>query len=78
MHAPASGPYLWADISTLTMDTIGFSERLLIERGVAVMPGDALGVPGFIRLGYIADDVATLRRGVMAIIGYGNDLYRAA
>jgi aspartate aminotransferase len=77
MRRPASGPYLWADISRLTMDTVNFSERLLAECAVAVMPGDALGVPGYIRIGYISDDVATLRRGVQAIIGYGNALYRA-
>ncbi len=77
MHRPASGPYLWADVSALTMDTIALAERLLAERSVAVMPGEALGVPGHIRLGYISDDVATLRRGVQAIVDFGNALYRA-
>lgn len=77
MHAPASGPYLWADVSPLTMDTNALAERLLAERSVAVMPGEALGVPGHIRLGYISDDVATLRRGVLAIVEFGNALYRA-
>lgn len=72
MHCPASGPYLWADISRLTRNTASFSERLLSEYGVAVMPGDALGAPGYIRIGYISDDVATLRRGVEAIIAFGN------
>lgn len=77
MHAPASGPYLWADVSPLTMDTNALAERLLAERSVAVMPGEALGVPGHIRLGYISDDVATLRRGVLAIVEFGNALYHA-
>ena len=36
------------------------------------MPGDALGVPGYLRIGYISDDVATLQRGVQAIIAFGN------
>ncbi len=72
MHAPASGPYLWGDVRSLTMDSIGFSEALLEERQVAVMPGDALGVPGFIRLGYISDDVATLRDGIRRIIEFGD------
>ncbi|MYM83434.1 aminotransferase class I/II-fold pyridoxal phosphate-dependent enzyme [Duganella sp. FT50W] len=72
IRCPASGPYLWADITRLTMDSVGFSERLLSEHAVAVMPGDALGVPGFIRIGYISDDVATLRRGVQAVIAFGN------
>ncbi|NYE60309.1 aspartate aminotransferase [Duganella sp. 1224] len=72
MRRPASGPYLWADISRLTTDTPAFSEQLLAESAVAVMPGDALGAPGYIRIGYISDDVATLRRGVQAIISFGN------
>ena len=77
MHCPASGPYLWVDITRLAMDAVDFSERLLTECAVAVMPGDALGVPGYIRIGYISDDVATLRRGVQAIIRFGNALYQA-
>ena len=77
MRRPASGPYLWADVSPLTMDTNALSERLLAERSVAVMPGEALGAPGHLRLGYISDDVATLRRGVQAIVQFGNALYRA-
>jgi len=78
MRRPASGPYLWADVSPLTMDTAGFSEELLARCGVAVMPGEALGAPGHIRIGYISDDADTLRRGVQAIIGFGNARYRPA
>jgi len=76
MHAPASGPYLWGDVRSLTLDTVGFAERLIEEKKVAIMPGDALGVPGFIRLGYISDDVATLRDGIRRIIEFG-DAYKA-
>lgn len=77
MAAPASGPYLWGDVSCLTLDTAAFAETLLDEYRVAIMPGEALGCPGFIRLGYIADDEATLRRGVAAIIALGNRLAAA-
>jgi aspartate aminotransferase len=72
MHAPASGPYLWGDVRSLTLDTVGFAEALLEEQNVAVMPGEALGVPGYIRLGYISDDVATLREGIRRIIEFGD------
>jgi len=72
MQAPASGPYLWGDVRGLTLDTVGFAEALLEERRVAVMPGEALGVPGHIRLGYISDDVATLRAGIRRIIEFGD------
>lgn len=72
MRAPASGPYLWGEVRGLTLDTVGFAEALLDERQVAVMPGEALGAPGFIRLGYIADDVATLREGIRRVIEFGD------
>lgn len=71
MHVPDSGPYLWGDIRALTHDTLGFAERLLEQERVALMPGDALGVPGFIRIGYIADDHATLLDGVRRIVEFG-------
>ena len=72
MAAPASGPYLWADVRALTLDTVAFAEALLEHAGVAVMPGEALGVAGFIRLGYISDDVATLVAGVEKILAFGD------
>ncbi|MFC0250477.1 pyridoxal phosphate-dependent aminotransferase [Massilia consociata] len=78
MAPPDSGPYLWGDIRALTSDTLGFAESLLEEEGVALMPGDALGVPGFIRIGYISDDIVTLREGVRRIVAYGEYLRAAA
>jgi aspartate aminotransferase len=76
MAAPASGPYLWADVRALTLDTIAFAEALLEQASVAVMPGEALGVAGFIRLGYISDDVATLVAGVEKILAFGDGYAR--
>ena len=70
--APDSGPYLWCDVRDLDCDTVAFSEALLSEGRVAVMPGDALGQPGFIRIGFIADDIDTLRAGVEIIRNFGN------
>ena len=72
VRTPSSGPYLWFDVSALGRDTVAAAEQLLTEYAVAVMPGEALGVPGHLRIGYISDDVATLRRGVQAIIAFGN------
>lgn len=77
MQAPASGPYLWGDVRALTLDTIDFAERLLEQERVALMPGDALGVPGFIRIGYISDDVDTLMQGVRRVSAFGNRLAQA-
>lgn len=76
MHAPASGPYLWGDVRALTHDTAGFAERLIEQERVAVMPGEALGVPGHIRLGYISDDIATLEDGISRIIRFGDTYAR--
>lgn len=70
--APAAGPYLWADVRALTLDTAAFAEALLEQAGVAVMPGEALGVAGFIRLGYISDDAATLADGIQKILAFGD------
>ena len=78
MAAPASGPYLWADVSALTHDTVAFAEALLEQEKVAVMPGEALGVPGDIRLGYISDDEATLREGVRRIVAFGGRMLDAS
>jgi len=72
MHSPDSGPYLWGDVRALTHDTVAFAEALIEEEQVAVMPGDALGVPGHIRIGYISDDVATLLEGVRRVIAFGD------
>jgi aspartate aminotransferase len=77
MHAPASGPYLWGDVRALTHDTVAFSEALIEQKRVAVMPGDALGVPGYIRIGYISDDVATLEEGIRRVIEFGNEYANA-
>jgi aspartate aminotransferase len=74
IHSPAAGPYLWGDVSALTLDTVAFAEELLEREKIAVMPGEALGVPGWIRLSFISDDVATLSKGVKGIIRFGDGL----
>ena len=77
MHKPAAGPYLWGDISALTKDTVSFVERLLEEERTAVMPGEALGMAGCIRVNFISDDVETLRRAVAGIIRFGDNFARS-
>jgi aspartate aminotransferase len=76
MHKPAAGPYLWGDISALATNTVSFVERLLEEEKIAVMPGEALGVPGCIRVNFISDDVETLRRAAAGIIRFGDNVAR--
>ena len=75
---PDAGPYLWADISPLAalgVDGVRFTEDLLAQQGVALMPGEALGVPNHIRLAFIGGDRGVLRRGVQAFIRFGDRLY---
>lgn len=72
MKTPDSGPYLWGDIRALTYDSIAFADALLEHERVALMPGDALGMAGFIRIGYISDDLATLREGIRRIAAFGS------
>lgn len=74
VRSPESGPYIWVDVSALGCDTVQFAERLLTEKKVAIMPGDALGMPGFIRMGFISDDIATLRKGMAAIVAFGKQM----
>jgi aspartate aminotransferase len=73
MRSPNSGPYLWGDVSVLTMDTITFAEELLEQQKIAVMPGEALGMSGYIRLSFISDTADTLRAGIAGIIRFGNE-----
>lgn len=74
VQTPDSGPYLWLDVRALQCDTAVFANQLLSRYRVAVMPGDALGKPGWIRIGFIADDVATLRRGVDLLRRCGDEV----
>lgn len=57
---PQGAFYVWADISQLLNTTIptsaAFSETLLAEYHVALVPGEAFGAPGYIRLSFAASD----------------------
>jgi len=72
---PDAGPYLWAGIAPLGVDGVRFTEDLLAQEAVALMPGEALGGPNHIRLGFIGGDRDTLRRGIQAILRFGNQLH---
>jgi aspartate aminotransferase len=73
MRSPNAGPYLWGDVSALTMDTVAFAEAMLEQEKIAVMPGEALGVAGHIRLSFISDTAETLRKGVSGIVRFGDN-----
>jgi aspartate aminotransferase len=52
---PGGAFYVFFDIRAITDDSAGWCERLLDETGVALVPGEAFGAPGFVRLTFVAD-----------------------
>jgi aspartate aminotransferase len=45
------------------LNTMRFSEELLAEHHIAVVPGDAFGAPGYLRLSYATDE-QSIREGI--------------
>ncbi len=70
--APHGAFYIFIDIrdalKKAKKPTTGFelSEQLLLEHHVAVVPGDAFGAPGYLRLSYACDE-ATIKEGLIRI-----------
>lgn len=52
VHIPQGAFYIFPDIREYSSDSMTFCRRLLAEAGVAVTPGIAFGVEGFIRISY--------------------------
>ena len=48
------------------IDTMALSEKLLLEQHIALVPGDAFGAPGFLRLSYACDE-ATITGGLQRL-----------
>jgi aspartate/methionine/tyrosine aminotransferase len=69
---PAGAFYVFPSVAGALNETYPTSEALaeglLEEAGVAVVPGDSFGAPGFIRLSYALSD-ADLERGVSRMLG---------
>lgn len=62
--APQGAFYLFLDVSqalqsaTQKIDTFALAERLLIKHHMALVPGDAFGAPGYLRLSYATNEQA--------------------
>lgn len=54
-RAPSGAIYLYIRLSA-TEDSMGVAERLLVEGGVASIPGEPFGTPGFLRINYAVSD----------------------
>ena len=45
-----------SDTREYSSDSASWCEELLVQAGVALVPGEAFGAPGFARLTFVADD----------------------
>jgi aspartate aminotransferase len=62
-HLPGGAFYFFLDLRELTDNSLAWCERLLAETGVALVPGEAFGTPGFARLSFVTDE-KTLSAGL--------------
>ncbi|MEM9569032.1 MAG: pyridoxal phosphate-dependent aminotransferase, partial [Cyanobacteria bacterium P01_E01_bin.34] len=63
---PKGAFYMFPNISCAGLDSIEFSDRLLENQNVAVVPGIAFGTEGHIRMSY-ATDMDTIQKGIARI-----------
>jgi aspartate aminotransferase len=55
-HLPGGAFYFYLDLRGITKDSLDWCERLLDKTGVALVPGEAFGTPGFARLSFVTDE----------------------
>ncbi len=60
---PAGAFYAFPDIRGTGMDDETFVDRFMMEKGVALVPGNCFGAPGFVRLSYCTGQ-ETLKKGL--------------
>jgi aspartate aminotransferase len=65
-QAPGGAFYVFLDVRKITKDSARWCEQLLIDTGVALVPGEAFSAPGFARLSFVTDE-ATLTKGLNLI-----------
>lgn len=70
-HLPGGAFYFYLDLRAITEDSLSWCERLLEKTGVAIVPGEAFGTPGFARLSFVTDE-ATLTRALELIKGFAD------
>lgn len=55
-NIPGGAFYVFIDLRELTDNSAEWCERLLLEAGVALVPGEAFSAPGFVRLTFVTDE----------------------
>jgi aspartate aminotransferase len=68
-HLPGGAFYFFLDLRAITPDSLKWCEQLLAETGVALVPGEAFGTPGFARLSFVTDE-KTLTAGLEQLAGF--------
>lgn len=66
---PEGAFYLFVNTKAIENDSMKFSQKLLEEKGVAVVPGIGFGTEGYFRLSFATDD-ATIRDGIERIASF--------
>jgi aspartate aminotransferase len=66
VNNPGGAFYIFLDLRGLTDNSAQWCEQLLVEAGVALVPGEAFAAPGFARLTFVGDD-EVLERAVEQI-----------
>lgn len=68
-HLPGGAFYFYLDVRAITDDSLSWCEELLDKTGVAIVPGEAFGTPGFARLSFVTDE-KTLVKALELIKGF--------
>jgi len=66
---PGGAFYFLLDVRPFNQNSAAWCEQLLIQAGVALVPGEAFGAPGFARLTFVADD-KTLRGALQQLTAF--------
>lgn len=67
---PASGPYFWCNIEEITTDSLSFCSQLLERERVAIMPGEAFGAPGWVRIAFNVQPVEVLKTAAKRLAAF--------
>lgn len=66
---PNAGMFLWTKIVDSSLSSLEVSELLLVKQGVAVVPGDAFGAPGYLRLSF-GEELDDIKSGIRRIASF--------
>jgi len=68
---PQSGPYFWCNIEKKATNTLDFCLKLLAEKKLAIIPGDAFGQSGWLRIAFNIESIPVLEDAVERLSSFG-------